>query len=159
VIEILSCWGEVHSVKASPSPDWGYKTYPPSILIVGDNPSSTLRLKQWLEDRGCQVYRTDIGSDSLVIAWREYFEIIVLILERPDEGGLEIHNKLKADPALAYIPLVVLTCNSRATEVANRSKMDNVYYLSSSEKGIHIGARLLQIIESVHYMIYRYMYM
>lgn len=139
---------------------WGYPTYPPSILIVGDSCRPTLILKQRLENNGCRVCQTDTRSDSLATARQHYFDLIVLNLEEPDEDDLEVCQKLIADPELAPIPMVVLTTHGCPLQATKGLKMGNVYYLARTRPDAGdtcAEAALLQIIQHIHYLTYRYM--
>ena len=139
---------------------WGYPTYPPSILIVGDSCRPTLILKQRLENNGCRVCQTDTRSDSLATARQHYFDLIVLNLEEPDGDGFEVCPKLRGDPALAHIPIVLLTTHGCPLRATKGLKIDNVYYLARTHLSAGdtcAEAALLQIIQHIHYLTYRYM--
>ncbi len=146
-------------MKASYPPNNGKVTYLPSILILDDSSPATQKLKQQLETNGCQVCRSDIASDdSLAIVRRKYFDIIVLNLERPDMVGAKIRQKLKTDPELTHIPVVMLTAPDRV-EAVKGLKESKVYYLPKFQgdtENARIGAELLQIIEQIHYLTDRY---
>lgn len=140
--------------------DWGYLAYPPSILIVGDSCRPAPKLKRWLENNGCRVCLIDTRSDSLATARQHYFDLIVLNLEEPNENGFEVCQKLKADPALAHIPVVVLTPHDCARESPYGLKMGYVYCLVRTQPGagdICVEVGLLPIIQQVHYLTCRYM--
>jgi CheY-like chemotaxis protein len=131
-----------------------YTAYPPSILMVTDNSACLPKLQGQLENYGCQVYCTDPGSDSLARVGQKYFDLIVLALEQPDVDGSKVCQKLKTRPELAGIPLVVLMPVSCTGAAANSLDMNSVYYLPQNA---FTGRMLLQIIEQIYYMIYRYL--
>lgn len=153
-----------HSAEMSPAKEWyqtewGYPTYPPSILIVGDSGRPTLKLKQRLENNGCRVCQTDTHSGSLATACQHYFDLIVLNLDEPDGDDFEVCQKLRGEPALAHIPMVVLTTHNCPLQATKGLKMGNVYYLTTTHPGggdTCAEAGLLQIIQHVHYLTYRY---
>jgi CheY-like chemotaxis protein len=130
-----------------------YTTYPPSVLIVGDSTRHGLKLKRGLENKGCRAYWSDTSPDSLRKARQEYFELIVLDNERSDVDVFEVCQKLKTDPELADIPVVMLSPRKYAEDAVNKSSVGLVYFLAND---ISAEARLWQIIEQVHYMNYRY---
>ena len=131
--------------------------YPPSILIVGDNSPRVLELKQWLENNECQVCRAETTSCSLATICQHYFDLIVLNIEGRGQNGVEFCQKLKVDPELAQIPVVVLLpCPMEATF---NLKMDKVYRLTKThqnQRDFHTEAGLLQIIQNIQYMTDRY---
>jgi CheY-like chemotaxis protein len=138
--------------------DGGPITYPPSILMVGDNFSSTLQLQQRLENNGCRVCRLDFDSRNQDMTCRPYFDVIVFNLEQPDEDRLETYRQLKADLELAQTPLIVLTPERCLADTAIGLKSGKVYCLSGvGADDACVEAQVLQIIEHILYMTDRYM--
>ena len=135
--------------------DFEYPIYPPSILLIGDDASHALKLKQKLERNGLRVYQTDVSTDKLAKARQKYFELIVFDIKRLDANSREVCRRIKTDPELADIPMVILTAFNLTHEAF---KLLNVgtpaSYLvrdNSTEE------KLTRIIEQTHYMTYRYM--
>ena len=136
-----------------------YTAYSPSILMITDNPARLLKLKRQLEDNGCQVCLTDPSSDSLATARQKYFDLIVLDAEQPGENAFEVYQKLKGYPELVKIPAVILTTCNRAKEAISSLKMGWVYFLTAPHTDAQessIGIGLLNFIEQIHYLTYRY---
>lgn len=138
-------------------PDGGPITYPPSVLMIG-NSSSTLQLKQRLENNGCQVCRMDFNSGNLDIARRQYFDVIVFNLEQPDDGRLETYQEFKTDPELAHTPVIVLMPDRSVADAISGLKSGKVYCLPCLDTGsdVCVEVQVLQIIEYIHYMTCRY---
>ena len=131
--------------------------YPPSVLVLSNRNQKALRLKQWLEEKGCRAYEVGTNAENLENLDQLYFELVVLDVE-PDSGsattgrGLKtIYQKLETEPELLDLPLVMLTNDTRGP-ATNRAQRP-VYCLTK-----HQGAReqLLQIIEQTHYLARRY---
>ncbi len=139
--------------------DRGYTTYPPSILIVTDCWLCALRLKRRLENEGCQVDCTSPNPTGMATACRKYLDLIVLDLENPNAGGSEVCQKLRANPQLTDVPVVILaTCNCAEGAMGGLS-MGKVYCLSNVQPDggdASVEAKLLGIIEQIHYLTYRY---
>ena len=85
-----------------------------SVLIVEDSQPQALKLKLTLENNGCQVDWAETGLGGLDLAQQKRFDLIVLDIELPDTNGFEVCKKLKTDPALANIPVVMLTTLDQA---------------------------------------------
>ncbi|MCI0395697.1 MAG: response regulator [Chloroflexi bacterium] len=85
------------------------KTHSPVILLVEDNPVQAIRLKIGLEGGGCQVHWADTGLTGLERAHSYPFDLIVLDVQLPDIDGFEVCRRLKADGAVAHVPVVILT--------------------------------------------------
>lgn len=137
--------------------DGGPVTYPPSVLMIG-NSSSTLSLKQRLENNGCRVCRLDFGFGNLDIVRRPYFDVIVFNLDQPDDGRLETYQRFKTDPELAHTPVIVLMPDRCVADTPNGLKSGKVYCLPCLDTGdARVEAQVLQLIEYIHYMTCRYM--
>ena len=147
-------------MRGSYGADRGYTTYPPSILIVTDYLLHALRLKRRLENEGCQVDCTSTNPDGIATACRKYLDLIVLDLEGPGAGGSEVCRKLRADPQLTDVPVVILATCSCAGEAMSGPPIGKVYYCLSNAQArgtdSSVEAKLLSIIEQLHYLTYRY---
>ncbi len=88
----------------------------PSILIIEDSPPQALKTKLALESSGCRVEWADTGLGGLAIARQKRFDLIVLDIELPDTSGFEVCKKLKADPKLVDIPVVMMTTRDQAED-------------------------------------------
>jgi DNA-binding response OmpR family regulator len=85
-----------------------------SVLIVEDSQPQALKLKVTLENNGCHVDWAETGLGGLDMAQQKRFDLIVLDIELPDINGFEVCKRLKTDPALADIPVVMLTTLDQA---------------------------------------------
>ena len=100
-----------------------------SVLIDEDSPPQALKLKLALESNDCQVYWAETGQGGLDMAQEEHFDLIVLDIGLPDINGFEVCKKLKADPGLADIPVVMLTTRDHAHDVLNGLEVGAVDYI------------------------------
>lgn len=78
------------------------------MLLVDDSPEHLELYASMLE--GAAIVRTSLrGEEALAIAVAEPFDAIVLDVMMPGMDGWEVCRRLKADPATARIPIVMLT--------------------------------------------------
>ncbi len=92
------------------------KTTGPSILLVEDTPSQAIRFQGCLEGSGCQVQWVERGLDGVAAAHDQSFDLIILDIELPDINGFEVCRQLKSDPAVANIPVIMLTTRDKAED-------------------------------------------
>jgi DNA-binding response OmpR family regulator len=85
-----------------------------SVLIVEDSQPQALKLKLTLENNSCHVDWAETGLGGLELAQQKRFDLIVLDIELPDINGFEVCKRLKTDPTLADIPVVMLTTLDQA---------------------------------------------
>jgi len=93
------------AVPASARPSWAdFK-----VLCIDDETDSRVLIAHFLDDFGCQVYTADSGVKGLELA-REYSpDLIMLDLLMPGMTGWEVLRRLKDDPVLRSIPVVVVS--------------------------------------------------
>jgi two-component system phosphate regulon response regulator PhoB len=87
------------------------------ILVVEDEKDLNDLIKLNLERNGYQAFTASDGNTALEIAAREIPDLILLDLMMPGIDGTEVARRLKADPATANIPIVMLTAKSEETDV------------------------------------------
>jgi CheY-like chemotaxis protein len=81
---------------------------PPRMLIVDDDVTSIHVLRHAMEDMGDFHFATS-GEEGLRLASRLLPDLIFLDLHMPDMNGFAVCASLKADAALAHIPVVFVT--------------------------------------------------
>ena len=97
------------------------------ILLVEDNPDHVILTKRVLEDNKVsnKVYVCSDGAEALDFVYRKakYSDaprpgLILLDVKLPRVDGFEVLKKLKSDPTLKSIPIVMLTTSARDEEIA-----------------------------------------
>jgi DNA-binding response OmpR family regulator len=100
-----------------------------SVLIVEDSTSQALRLKLMLENHGCQVHWSNTGFSGLATARQTLFDLIILDVELPDINGFEVCKRLKANPLLLPVPVVMLTTLDEAEYVMSGLEVGAIDYI------------------------------
>jgi adenylate cyclase len=90
---------------------------PPRILVVDDNPNNVDILKVRLESHGYEIITAMDGADALSRALADSPDLILLDVMMPRVDGLEVCRRLKADRALPFTPIVIITAKSEAKDV------------------------------------------
>lgn len=101
----------------------------PSVLIVEDSPPQALKTKLTLESNGCKVFWADNGTEGLAIAHKETLDLIVLDIELPDISGFEICRRLKANPKLVDIPVIMMTTLDHAEDAMEGLEAGAIDYI------------------------------
>jgi DNA-binding response OmpR family regulator len=81
----------------------------PRVLVMEDDPSVRSLLHTLLESEGYDVVTASDGLSGLVQASARPPALVLLDIMMPDLGGLRVLQELRADPALAEVPVVVVT--------------------------------------------------
>ncbi len=81
----------------------------PTVLVIDDDQDARTLLSQLLADVGCGVRVATSGAAGLELARRIRPDLITLDLLMPRMDGFEVLGALKADPATADIPVVIVS--------------------------------------------------
>ncbi len=91
----------------------------PTVLVVDDEPPILELVRFTLEDDTLRVLEAGDGVSALEIARRERPELILLDVQMPRLGGLEVCRRMRQDPLLSGTRIVMLTA---ADQEADRAR-------------------------------------
>jgi CheY-like chemotaxis protein len=81
----------------------------PTVLVMDDDPAARDLLQRHLDKDGYQVLSTSDGARGLALARERKPAVITLDVMMPGMDGWAVLTALKADPATADIPVIMLT--------------------------------------------------
>lgn len=81
----------------------------PSVLVIDDDPAALDLMKRFLEKEGMHVETALDGEEGLEKARKSQPRVITLDVLMPKVDGWSVLTQLKADPALAPIPVMMVT--------------------------------------------------
>lgn len=87
------------------------------ILIADDDPSVLQVLETVLSGDGYQVVKAEDGAAALELARRNGFDLIMLDVQMPRLDGLETARRLRREPSLRDVPIVILTARSADKDI------------------------------------------
>jgi signal transduction histidine kinase len=90
---------------------------PNSVLIAEDSPTQALRLRNTLEKNGFTVTRAEDGQAALEALSGIWPTLVISDVQMPRMDGFEFCRRLKSDPALRDIPLILLTSLSSPQDI------------------------------------------
>ena len=82
---------------------------PRTVLVLDDEPHVVVYLEMLLQDAGYRTISAGDGKAGMEQVKQETPDLICLDITMPEESGIRFYRKLKDDPALAHIPVVVVT--------------------------------------------------
>jgi two-component system alkaline phosphatase synthesis response regulator PhoP len=86
------------------------------ILVVDDDKQIVRLVRSYLEQAGYQVLTAYDGKTALHIIRREQPDLVVLDLLLPDHDGWEITRRVRSEPSLAGLPIIMLTARVEDTD-------------------------------------------
>jgi DNA-binding response OmpR family regulator len=90
---------------------------PQRILVVDDNPTNRDILDMRLKANGYEVLHAGDGEEALAAAIEHRPDLILLDVMMPKMNGIEVCRRLKADPALPFMPIVLVTARADSQDV------------------------------------------
>nr|MBA2490724.1 response regulator [Gammaproteobacteria bacterium] len=79
------------------------------ILVVEDSITSRMLLKTILESAGYDVKTALDGMEGFALLRTEHFDLLVSDVEMPRMNGIDLTARVRADPKLADLPVVLVT--------------------------------------------------
>jgi len=79
------------------------------LLVVEDNPAEQLSVRELLGSADIDIDVADSGSSALQMLVDDNYDCVVLDLRLPDMSGFEVLERLRDDPRLKDLPVVVFT--------------------------------------------------
>jgi class 3 adenylate cyclase len=90
---------------------------PARILVVDDNETNRDILITRLEKHGYQLLQAADGEEALASAAQHSPDLILLDVEMPKLDGFEVCRRLKNDPAMPFIPIILVTARAASQDV------------------------------------------
>jgi CheY-like chemotaxis protein len=81
----------------------------PTVLLIDDDPDFVEATCAVLESVPYEVVVAYNGNEGVARAQETRPDLIILDVIMPGEDGFQIFERLRADPALAHIPVMMLT--------------------------------------------------
>jgi len=86
------------------------------VVCVEDEPEMIDLIRLILGRKGFEVVGANGGKEALGIVRDENPDLVLLDLMMPDMDGWEVYQQLKADTALASIPVIVVTAKAQSID-------------------------------------------
>lgn len=99
------------------------------VLTVDDSKTVRIIVKKAFKTYDCEVIEAGNGVEGLAVAAKENPDLILLDVTMPVMDGVEMLTKLKADPALKGIPVLMLTAEGGRDNVLKIAKIGVRDYL------------------------------
>lgn len=117
------------------------------ILTVDDSRTIRLIVTRAFKDYDIEMIEAQNGVEGLAVAARERPDLIILDYTMPIMDGYEMLTKLKSDPALKSIPVIMLTAEAGRENVLRIAKQGVRDYLIKPFKEDVIVERVSRIVE------------
>jgi len=79
------------------------------VLVVDDDPLGRRLLEKRLQQEGHEVVTAPGGAEGLEALAASLFDIVLLDILMPDVDGFEVLERIKADPGLRHVPVIMIS--------------------------------------------------
>lgn len=125
------------------------------VLVAEDNEDHRFLTMRALRDvKGVKIHVEGVRDGEEVLAYvqqqgkyegKALPHVIFLDLRMPKLGGLEVLERLKSDPDLSFIPIVVLTSSDRSEDVHAAYRLGTNSYVTKQGFGSDLSNGLRSV--------------
>ncbi|QEL57002.1 response regulator [Chromobacterium paludis] len=105
---------------------------PHKLLLVDDEPFNLELMSELLEDAGYETRLAENGETAWDILQREGEQFSTILLDKmmPGMSGFDVLKKIKAEPRLEFLPVIMQTAMGGASSVQEGLAAGAFYYLT-----------------------------
>ena len=100
------------------------------VLIIEDEADAAELFAEMMRVSGFRVLKTSSSAPALAMISAEKPDVVLLDIMMPDVSGVEILRQMRRDPALAGIPVVVVSAKSMPADIKNGMEAGASTYLT-----------------------------
>lgn len=119
----------------------------PKILIVDDEPFNVDYLEQELEDLDYETITAGNGKEALEKIQSEAPDLVLLDIMMPVMDGFEVLTRMKSNPALRDIPVIVISADNNLQSVVKGIQIGAEDYLPKPFEPVLLHARISSSLE------------
>ena len=116
------------------------------MLIVDDIPTNVRLLEARLTAEYFEVKTASSGRAALAIAAEGQTDIILLDVMMPEMDGFEVCQRLKADPATAHVPVVMITALDQPSDRVKGLQAGADDFLTKPVDDVQLMARVKSLV-------------
>ena len=122
-------------------------THIPKILIVDDEPFNVDYLEQELEELDCETVSAGNGQEALEKVQAVSPDLVLLDIMMPVMDGFAVLKRMKADPTLRDIPVIVISAMNDLQSVVKGIEQGAEDYLPKPFEPVLLHARISSSLE------------
>jgi CheY-like chemotaxis protein len=101
-----------------------------TVLIIEDEEDAAELFAEMMRVSGYRVLKTSKSTPAISMMIAEKPDIVLLDIMMPEISGLDILRQMRRDPALANIPVIVITAKSMPADIKNGMEAGASTYLT-----------------------------
>ena len=112
------------------------------VLVVDDDPLNRMLLTHSLEQEGHRVGSAASGQEALEILREKPFDVVLLDIVMPELDGVSVLERLKRDPVLQHVPVIMISAVDEIDTVVRCIEMGAEDYLPKPFNPVLLRARI-----------------
>jgi CheY-like chemotaxis protein len=101
-----------------------------TVLVVDDNEDNLRIVTQMLQSRGWTVRLARDGKSALAAVEAERPDVILLDIMMPEMDGMQVLDRLRANPRSASVPVILVTAKGQDDDLLAGYKGGADYYIT-----------------------------
>src|SRR5690348_4715841 len=118
-----------------------------SLLVVDDNSMNRIMLSRYITKLGYRAMLVENGRQALDKLEGEPYDLVLLDVEMPEMDGYQVLERLKADPRLRDIPVIMISAVEEIESVVKCIELGAQDYLPKPFNPVLLRARLAACLE------------
>ena len=88
-----------------------------TVLIADDEPNLRLLVNATISSDQCQVIKAADGDEAWSLLQEHHPDVAILDVQMPGKTGLELTRRIKSDPSLKEIMVILLTSKAQEADI------------------------------------------
>jgi CheY-like chemotaxis protein len=122
----------------------------PIVLVVDDNQQNLELLQAYLEDVDCETVPARDGPEALEIISSNSPDLILLDVMMPKMSGFEVCRRIKNDPKLADIPIIMVTALNEFGDIERGIDSGTDDFISKPVNKLELTTRVKTMLKLKH---------
>jgi two-component system phosphate regulon response regulator PhoB len=120
----------------------------PTVLVCDDEPVLRMLVRAALGRADYTVVEACDGDEALACTRSEHPDLILLDMMMPGRSGSDVLRELRADPASAETPVIMLTARAQASDRAAMNLAGADHYLTKPFSPVGLAALVEQVLNA-----------
>jgi CheY-like chemotaxis protein len=101
-----------------------------TVLIIEDEEDAAELFAEMMRVSGFQVFKTSSSRPAIELMTANKPDVVILDIMMPEISGMDILRRMRNDPELSRIPVVVVSAKSMPTDIKNGMEAGAFVYLT-----------------------------